>query len=81
LFFRDFVVDKLSELLSRTKAPSRESSSSDSIENANVEMSFESVGPLMNVFRENVDLTAEARKVFAWEKHFGTFGRGITMFR
>ena len=82
LVFRDFVVDKISELLSRTKVPRRpDSSSNDSVELAQGETSFEMVGPLMNVFREEVDRTTEARKVISWEKHFGTFGRGISMFR
>ncbi len=39
------------------------------------------VGPLMSVFREKVDLTSEALKESSWEKHFGTYGRGISMFR
>jgi len=83
LIFRDFVVDKISELLSRTKVPRRPDSSSmnDSVETSQAETSFEMVGPLMNVFREEVDRTTEARKVISWEKHFGTYGRGITMFR
>lgn len=73
---RDFVVDKISELLSKIQY-SPEIGSRDS----SVQSTFEMVGPLMKIFREDVNLTSEARKEISWEKHFGVFGRGITMFR
>ena len=73
MIFSDFVVDKIAELLSRTNDPRQETSSTDE--------TFEMVEPLMNVFRETVDLTMEAQKEIGWEKHFGVFGRGVTMFR
>ena len=86
--FRDFVVDKISELLSRTKVPDRQSSSSnvemstsETSKSSSENLTFEMVGPLMGLFREDVDLTREAQKEISWGKHFGTYGRGISMFR
>ena len=35
----------------------------------------------MTIFRENVNLTTEANKEIAWERHFARYGRGVTMFR
>lgn len=76
--FRDFVVDKIAELLSKTKEPFKDDASSSL---STLSLSFEMVEPLMRVFREDVDLTSEAQKEIAWEKHFGVYGRGVTMFR
>jgi hypothetical protein len=35
----------------------------------------------MNIFKEDNDRTLEATKEILWEKHFGDFGRGVSMFR
>ena len=37
--------------------------------------------PLMNVFKESVDLTTEAVKEILWEKHVSQFGMGVSMYR
>ena len=37
--------------------------------------------PLMNIYRESVDLTTEAVKEILWEKHLAQFGMGVTMYR
>ena len=79
VLFSDFVVDKIAELLSKTKEPELDASSPKA--SSSSPPSFEMVEPLMRVFREDVDLTSEAQKEIAWEKHFGVFGRGVTMFR
>ena len=78
VFSRDFVVDKIAELLSKTKEPGQDDASSKPTSTSS---SFKMVEPLMRVFREDVDLTSEAQKEIAWEKHFGIYGRGVTMFR
>ena len=84
VLFSDFVVDKIAELLSKTKEPELDASSpkaSSPKASSSSPPSFEMVEPLMRVFREDVDLTSEAQKEIAWETHFGVFGRGVTMFR
>lgn len=111
---RDFVVEKLSELLARladqsdertslhsvsSTATSRSSSNDQSEGSASLNKQqggLEKVGgsgevgtglvwdltqPLMNVYRESVDLTAEAVKEILWEKHQAEFGSGIAMYR
>ena len=37
--------------------------------------------PLMNIFRESVDLTTEACKEISWESHVSQFGMGVSMYR
>ena len=37
--------------------------------------------PLMNIFRESVDLTTEAVKEILWEKHVSQYGMGVSMYR
>ena len=37
--------------------------------------------PLMNVYKENVDLTTEAVKEILWEKHVAQYGMGVSMYR
>ena len=47
-----------------------------------VASSFEQIAPLMTTFREaHEDMTTEARKEMMWEDHFGTFGKGVSMYR
>lgn len=92
---RDFVVEKLCELLSRISGDRSERTSvssgtsggdSDHSSPAGQALtatspSFQAIEPLMNIFRESVDLTTEACKEIAWEKHFAEFGSGISMYR
>lgn len=100
---RDFVVEKLSDLLSRLEEPSEnmltKSGSgsgsgvgSDYVTNVSLPTtssscsSFENMEPgepLMNIYKEDHDLdqSLEATKEILWEKHFGEFGRGVSMFR
>jgi len=78
---RDFVIEKLCELLaasgyehSHSKHASRRDRQPDT-------PTFQPIDPLMTIFREKVDLTAEACKEISWEKLFAEFGRGISMYR
>ena len=76
---RDFVVEKLCDLLAASSkyliSPSKVQDTLDDKDK------FEAIEPMMNVFRESVDLTLEACKVISWEKHFSEFGRGISIYR
>ncbi|XP_023332469.1 TBC1 domain family member 9 [Eurytemora carolleeae] len=72
---RDFVVEKLCELLAATTDLSPVQISTP------VLPSFECIEPLMKIFRESVDLTTEACKEISWEHLFGEYGRGISMYR
>jgi len=97
---RDFVVEKLCELLSRLSGAGEDSTSITSSGSSTAfstggsvdtmgspkksdgnGMTWEPCEPLMNVYREKVDLTTEACKEQLWEKHGGEFGTGISMYR
>ena len=77
---RDFVLQKLEELLTacRTAAPPRPAPEPLLGEPEEGEVMRE---PLMNVFRESVNLTTEAVKEINWEQHVSQFGMGVTMYR
>jgi len=84
---RDFVVEKLCELLAKLKNESEDilslssGSGSLTISQASSNNPFQVVEPLMTMFRESVDLTTEAVKEILWEKHGSEFGTGISMYR
>ena len=65
---RDFVVEKLCELLAKLKNENADilsqssGSGSLTISQASTNSSFQVVEPLMTMFRESVDLTTEAVK-------------------
>jgi len=75
---RDFVVEKLSELLSSTSDAQQ---TPPPLVDLSTVPSFSCIEPLMNIFRESVDLTTEACKEISWDKHFSEFGRGISIYR
>ncbi len=75
---RKFVIEKISDMLAKLKAPDADDSDGAA---AAAGRDFELVGPLMQTFREDVDLSAEATKEILWEQHFGDFGRGVSMYR
>lgn len=71
---RDFLISRISDLLSRTVTPTK---SADDIDWTKQE-------PLMHLFKDPDnkpfdDLQAE--KLKKWEDHFSIYGRGISMFR
>ncbi|XP_053672142.1 TBC1 domain family member 9 [Anopheles nili] len=71
---REFLINKISELVSKTVAPTRVRSDLD----------WEKQEPLMHLFKdpnnhEFDDLQAEKMK--RWEEHFSLYGRGISMLR
>ena len=91
---RDFVVEKLCELLAKLKNENEDllslSSESGSLSmsqasgesgGASSSSPFQVVEPLMTIFRESVDLTTEAVKEILWEKHGAEFGTGISIYR
>ena len=102
---RDFVVERLAELLANTKEPkhhsitkgpakkeingknspnSNEKSSKDStFDDTNIDplIDWKPCEALMTIFYEKVDRMSEATKEILWEKHFSTYGRGVSMFR
>ena len=103
---RDFVVERLAELLANTKEPvnhnrtqheqkevkdidtesppalkESERTSEDSEAFNDDGSSWKLCEPLMKIFLESVDRMSEATKEILWEKHFSTYGRGVSMFR
>lgn len=100
---RDFVVQRIAELLANTKDPNQKKAPQRSKDSecvgdsselqtldtqlnpaSNCEDSTPEWQPceaLMTIFFENVDRMTEATKEILWEKHFSTFGRGVSMFR
>ncbi len=73
----DVVVKKMSGMINAIEINKEEEEEEDKSDD------FETVivGPLMSLFKEDVDLSQEATKEIVWEKHFGSFGRGVSMFR
>nr|CAD7441928.1 unnamed protein product [Timema bartmani] len=94
---REFVVDKISELLSRTRAPSlvsadsvssRSSSSGSSnfsqCEEVTTETTWSPQPPLMTLFKLSCSPECSASQEAReklWELHFVEYGRGVTMYR
>ncbi|KAF4520019.1 hypothetical protein B566_EDAN007167 [Ephemera danica] len=92
---RDFVVRKISELLSKykqvpptTPLPSSASSSSltdsENLKSGSELPKWSPQPPLMSLFRSPsaaIPVEVEAGKENQWEKHFSEFGRGTTMYR
>jgi len=94
---RDFVVEKLCELLSKlcdkVDMGSLSSGSGShsfvmdletspvSAEGSSSVSSFVIIEPLMNIFLESVDRNTEALKEIMWEKHGAEFGTGISVYR
>nr|CAD7588701.1 unnamed protein product [Timema genevievae] len=94
---REFVVDKISELLSRTRAPSlvsadsvssRSSSSGSSnfsqCEEVTTETTWSPQPPLMTLFKLSCSpecSTSQEAREKLWELHFVEYGRGVTMYR
>nr|CAD7263370.1 unnamed protein product [Timema shepardi] len=94
---REFVVDKISELLSRTRVPSvvsadsvsSRSNSSDSsnfsqCEEVTTETTWSPQPPLMTLFKLSCSPECSASQEAReklWELHFVEYGRGVTMYR
>jgi len=86
---RDFVLQKISDLLAQVGtykigecdsiSSGTSTSVSESIDEDDSEEFLDT--PLMNIYRESVDLTTEAVKEILWEKHLAQFGMGVTMYR
>ena len=66
---KTFQSDALSDVLS-----------CDSMENSEEDGQL-MTSPLMNVYKESVDLTTEAVKEILWEKHVSQYGMGVSMYR
>lgn len=82
---RDFVVDKLSELFSRTREMKvfSTSSSSNGIL-VDTEPSWKPQQPLMRIFPLSPIPEVSKKqqhKAKEWEEHFNTYGRGVSMYR
>ncbi|KAK9700703.1 Rab-GTPase-TBC domain [Popillia japonica] len=80
---RDFLVQKLSELLSRTNESffSRSNAGGDA---QTVEFAWKCQPPLMTLFPLTVIpevLKKQKKKEIKWESHFNLYGRGISMYR
>ena len=72
---RNFVIDKIVELLMHA------SGSDDDASQAETELFPTFQKPLMTIYQEKVDRMSEAIKEHRWEEHFARYGRGIPMFR
>ncbi|KAF5278381.1 hypothetical protein FQA39_LY05870 [Lamprigera yunnana] len=91
---RDFLVRKISELLSRTQVPlslyetismqSNSSGDAQSLSSAEEILPWKCQPPLMTLFPLNPipDVSRKQRgKEKQWELHFNEFGRGVSMYR
>lgn len=92
---RDFLVDKISELLSRTKAPTGHEGGGSKRNSRNyadialqdefkLSCSWKCEPPLMTLFPlSNIPevIKKQRTKEKQWELHFNTYGRGISMYR
>ncbi|XP_058121840.1 TBC1 domain family member 9 [Anopheles ziemanni] len=71
---REFLINKISELLSKTVAPARVPDDLDWVKQE----------PLMHLFKDPNNRAfdeLQAEKMKRWEEHFSMYGRGISMFR
>uniref|UniRef100_A0A1L8DMP1 Rab-GAP TBC domain-containing protein n=1 Tax=Nyssomyia neivai TaxID=330878 RepID=A0A1L8DMP1_9DIPT len=74
---REFLLNKISELLSKTKIPIH-------IDRPKYDKGWTKVQALINLRQEedDVDMAAKQKRMIGkWEEHFREFGRGISMFR
>ncbi|XP_074093659.1 TBC1 domain family member 8/9 isoform X2 [Cotesia typhae] len=84
---RDFVVQKISELLAKTKSvqlSSNHVSSYQSKEENDKKNSWSPQPPLMTLFKAPLSIEAAVKqesKEKQWELHFAEYGRGITIYR
>lgn len=78
---RQFVIDKLDELVSGASNQSKSSSNSSTTSGSSFDRLSDLEQPLMNLYKESVDQMSEAIKEHRWEEHYSKFGRGIPMFR
>ncbi|KAL1376620.1 hypothetical protein pipiens_016794 [Culex pipiens pipiens] len=71
---RDFLIGRISDLLSKTVTPTRYSEDID----------WTKQEPLMHLFKDPDNKAfdeLQAEKLKKWEEHFSIYGRGISMFR
>ncbi|KAJ8679994.1 hypothetical protein QAD02_015781 [Eretmocerus hayati] len=86
---RDFVVQKISELLSKTRIPSlpvvdRLSLDSNKSQDSKPSQSWSPQPPLMKLFKAPLSAEAASKqeeKEKQWELHFSEYGRGMTIYR
>ncbi|XP_059613417.1 TBC1 domain family member 9 [Phlebotomus argentipes] len=73
---RGFLLDKISELLAKTKIPIH-------VDRPNYDKGWTKVQALINQRREEDEgmLGKQRRKLNDWEVHFREYGRGVSMFR
>ncbi|XP_040580155.1 TBC1 domain family member 9 [Lepeophtheirus salmonis] len=78
-----WVVDKFNSMIQKYKARKRYTlrDNNNSQLNNDSTQEEELLDPLMNLFKEDVDLTLEAQKEMQWQKYFETYGRGVSMYR